>query len=213
MRSFSLIFKQFSRSVLLLACFAVWGFSAQAQGDPANGEALFKSNNCNSCHKIDKKSTGPALGPIMASDNDDKWLTHWIQNNQALIAAKDAKALTIWNQFNQSNMPVFAALTDAQAGDIIAYVRADWKKMEAAAKAAPAAPVETDKGPSDLLILGLLAVIIVAFIVILVLNRVISTLERVVTKKAFLVEDEAEVAVVAVDRFAGIKKMAKNRSS
>ncbi|MDB5016256.1 MAG: cytochrome, partial [Mucilaginibacter sp.] len=35
MRSFSLIFKQFSRSVLLIAGFAFLGFSAYAQGDAA----------------------------------------------------------------------------------------------------------------------------------------------------------------------------------
>src|SRR6201747_770798 len=103
MRSISLIFKQFSKSVLLLACFAVWGFSAQAQGDAAKGEALFKTK-CTTCHKIDVRLTGPALGPTIASETDDKWLTHWIENNQALIAAKDPKALAIYNQYNQQAM-------------------------------------------------------------------------------------------------------------
>ena len=209
MRSISLIFKQFSRSVLLLACFAVWGFSAQAQGDAAKGKAIFAAN-CASCHKIDKRSTGPALGPIISSDNDDKWLTHWIQNSQALVQSGDAKAKAIFDEYNQTVMPPFS-LSDAEVADVLASVRADWKEMEAAAKAAPAAAVETDKGPSDLLIYGLIAVVVIAFIVVLALNRVISTLERVVTKKALLVEDETELAVVAVDRFAGIKKMAKNK--
>ena len=137
MRSISLILKQFSRSVLLLSCLAVWGFSAKAQGDAAKGEALFKTNNCNACHKIDTRSVGPALGPIMASETDDKWLTHWIKNNQELIAAKDPKAVKIFNDYNQTGMPVFSGLADADVADIIAYVRTDWKKMEAA-KAAPA---------------------------------------------------------------------------
>src|SRR5476651_728279 len=103
MRSFSLIFKQFSRSVLLIAGFAFLGFSAYAQGDAAKGEVLYKAK-CTSCHKIDTRLVGPALGPIISSETDDKWLTRWIENNQALIAAKDKKAVDIYNQYNQSNM-------------------------------------------------------------------------------------------------------------
>src|SRR5476651_2104067 len=131
MRSFSLIFKQFSRSVLLLAGFAVWGFSAQAQGDAAKGEALFKAK-CTACHKLDQRMTGPALGPIITAEKDDKWLTHWIQNNQALIAAKDPTALGIYNQFNQAGMTVFATLSDADVANILTYVRGEWVKMQAA---------------------------------------------------------------------------------
>ncbi|MEO8886485.1 MAG: c-type cytochrome [Mucilaginibacter sp.] len=214
MRSISLILKQFSRSVLLLACLAVWGFSARAQGDAAKGEALFKSNACNGCHKIDQRSVGPALGPIMASETDDKWLTHWIRNNQELIGAKDPKALKIYNEFNQTGMPVFTQLPEGDVADIIAYVRADWKKMGAAnaGPAAGGAVAAVDAGPSNLVILGLIGVIIIAFIVILVLNRVISTLERLLVKnKNIIVEDEEVVETEKVDKYAGIKKMAKNK--
>jgi mono/diheme cytochrome c family protein len=90
MRSISLIFKQFSRSVLLIAGFAVWGFSACARRR-CKGEAIFKSK-CTACHKIETRMTGPALGPQLTSETDDKYLTKWIQNNQALIAAKNPKA-------------------------------------------------------------------------------------------------------------------------
>ena len=216
MRSISLIFKQFSRSVLLLAGFAVWGFSAQAQGDAAKGEALFKAK-CTTCHKIDVRLTGPALGPTIASETDDKWLTHWIQNNQALIAAKDPKALAIYNQYNQQAMTVFTELSDADAGNIIAYVRDDWKKMQSAKPAAGAPGATTaaaaDNGPSDLVIYGLIAVIVIAFIVILVLNKVIATLERLLLNKRGLLPEEPEVTEEhePVDRLAILKKIAKNK--
>ncbi|MDB5112312.1 MAG: cytochrome [Mucilaginibacter sp.] len=216
MRSISLIFKQFSRSVLLVAGFAVWGFSAQAQGDAAKGEALFKTK-CTTCHKIDVRLTGPALGPTIASETDDKWLTHWIQNNQALIAAKDPKALAIYNQYNQQAMTVFTELSDADAGNIIAYVRDDWKKMQSAKPAAGAPGAATaaavDNGPSDLVIYGLIAVIVIAFIVILVLNKVIATLERLLLNKRGLLPEEPEVTEEhePVDRLAILKKIAKNK--
>jgi len=212
MRSISLIFKQFSKSVLLLAGFAVWGFSAQAQGDAAKGEALFKAK-CTACHKIDQRMTGPALGPIISASKDDKWLTRWIQNNQALIAAKDPTALAIYNQFNQQAMTVFADLTDGDAANIIAYVRDEYKKMQAAPAAGGAtAAAPADNGPSDLVIYGLIAVIVIAFIVILVLNKVIATLERLLlNRKGLLPEVTESEEGPEVDRLAILKKIAKNK--
>ncbi|PJJ83899.1 c-type cytochrome [Mucilaginibacter auburnensis] len=210
MRSISLIFKQFTKPVLLALCLAVLGFSAKAQGDPAKGEGLFKSNACSGCHALDKRMAGPALGPIMKEDTDDKWLTKWIQNNQALIAAKDPKALKIYNEFGQAGMPTFPGITDADAADIIAYVRDGYKKIEEEKAKTPVVAGAADKGPSDLVVYGLIGVIILAFIIILVLNRVIGTLENIVAKKGVVLEPEL-VEAEQVDRFAGLKKMAKNK--
>jgi mono/diheme cytochrome c family protein len=235
MRNISLIIKQFSRSVLVVAGFAAWGFSATAQapaapaaattapaaaaasgtGDAAKGEAIFKAK-CTSCHKIDVRMTGPALGPQLEKETDDKWLTKWIQNNQALIAAKDNKAMAIYAEYNQSNMTVFADLSDGDVANILAYVRGTWKTMQTAAKAAPAGGATTtaDSGPSNLVIFGLIGVIILAFIIILVLNKVIGTLERLLLNKQGLVPELvlAETEVVsgptAADNF---KKLLKNK--
>jgi mono/diheme cytochrome c family protein len=213
MRNISLIFKQFSRAVLLVAGFAAMGFTAQAQGDATKGEALFKAN-CTACHKIDVRMTGPALGPTITSETDDKWLTKWIQNNQALIAAKDPKALKIYNEYNQVGMNVFTNLSDGDVANILAYVRDDWKKMQAAPKGGDAAAggAAADSGPSDAVIFGLIGVIVIAFIVILVLNKVIGTLEKLLLKKQNLpVEEEEEEEAVKVDRLATVKKIAKNK--
>src|SRR6185312_6683619 len=125
MRSISLTLKQFTRSFLLVAGLAILGLSAHAQGDAAKGEAIFKSK-CTACHKVDEQMTGPALGPQLDSETDDKWLVKWIENNQALIAAHDPKALAIYNKFDQKAMTVFADLSDADANNIITFVRADW---------------------------------------------------------------------------------------
>jgi hypothetical protein len=74
MRSIPLILKQFSRSVLQVAGLAICGDSAYAQGEAAKGEALFKSK-CITCHKLDQRLIGPALGPQLQSETDDKWLS------------------------------------------------------------------------------------------------------------------------------------------
>jgi len=208
MRSISLNFKQFSKSVLLLAGFAVWGFSASAQGDAAKGEALFKSK-CTSCHAIERQVTGPALGPLITSETDDKFLTKWIQNNQALIGSKEPRAVAIYNKFNQQNMTIFADLSDGDVANILAYVRGEWKTIQSAPKPAATATA-ADSGPSDLVIYGLLAVIVIAFIVILVLNKVIATLERLLLNKKGLLPEVIEEGE-PVDKLAVLKKIAKNK--
>ncbi|GAB2695518.1 c-type cytochrome [Mucilaginibacter koreensis] len=216
MRNISLILKQFSRSVLVIAGLAASTLTARAAGDAAKGEALFKAK-CTACHKLDVNMVGPALGPRITSETDDKWLTKWIQNNQALIAAKDPKALKVYNEFNQAGMNVFTELSDGDVADIITYVRANWPP-----KAAPVIPGQTaaaDSGPSDLLVWGLIGLIVVAFAVILVLNRVVATLERLLVKKADTTallaadeeeQDEAKAAKKAA-RLAAAQKLLKNK--
>ena len=212
MRNISLIFKQFSRSVLLVAGLVVCGLTAHAQTDAAKGEAIFKAK-CTACHKIETRMTGPALGPQLTQETDDAYLTKWIQNNQALIAAKNPKAVKIFNEYNQAGMTVFAELSDADVGNVITYIRADWKKIqEEKAKAPAGGAVAEDKGPSSLVIWGLLGVIVIAFIVILVLNKVIATLERLLlSKQGIILEEDAEEAKVKADRAATFKKLLKNK--
>ncbi|WP_183563346.1 cytochrome c3 family protein [Mucilaginibacter sp. SP1R1] len=217
MRSFSLIFKQFSRSVILIAGFAFWGFSnAYAQADAAKGEAIFKSK-CTTCHKIDQQLIGPALGPQLTEETDDKYLVQWIQNNQALIAAKNPKALAIYNKFNQAGMTVFTELSDGDVGNVLAYVRTEWKTMQAAPKpgAAGATGAAAETGPSSMVIWGLIAVIVIAFIVILVLNRVVATLERLLLKgKGVIIDEEVEPTaeeVAEAKKKDLIKRILKNK--
>ncbi|MDB5025700.1 MAG: c-type cytochrome, partial [Mucilaginibacter sp.] len=198
---------------MLMAGLAICGFSAHAQGDAAKGQGLFQAK-CTACHKLDQRLIGPALGPQLEKETDDKYLIKWIQNNQALIAAKNPKALKIYNEFNQANMTVFADLSDADVTNILSYVRTEYKKMQTAAPAAgaPGAAVAAESGPSELVIFGLIGVIIIAFIVILVLNKVIGTLERLLLKRQGLpVEEEVLQEAAPADRLALVKKLAKNK--
>jgi mono/diheme cytochrome c family protein len=212
MRSISLILKQFSRTVLLVAGLAICGFTAYAQGDASKGEAIFKAK-CTACHKLDQRVIGPALGPQLESETDDAYLTKWIQNNQALIAAKNPKALKIYNEYNQAAMTVFGDLSDGDVANIITYVRTEYKKMKTVAAAPGGATAKAEEsGPSDLVVYGLLAVIIVAFIVILVLNKVISTLERLVASRPALAPEEVAVVVEGPSKGALLaRKLIKNK--
>jgi len=211
MRSISLTLKKFSKPVLLVIGFVIWGFSTYAQGDAAKGKAIFDAK-CSACHKIDQRVIGPALGPQLDKETDEKWLIKWIQNNQALIAAKDPKATAIYNEYNQSNMTVFSDLSDADVTNIITYVHADWKDQQSKAAKGPVGGAPVEKGPSNIMVLGLIGVIILAFIVVLVLNKVIKTLERLITSRPeLLVPEPVAKEAVHVDRFATVKKLAKNK--
>jgi len=196
---------------LLVAGLAFLGTAVHAQGDATKGEAIFKAN-CTACHAVGHKVVGPALGPTLVTETDDKWLTKWIQNNQALIAAKDSKAMAVYNSNGQAAMSVFASLSDGDVANILAYVRTEWKTdAENPANAKKGPQTATETGPSNLTIYALIGVLILAVIIILVLNRVIGTLEKLLVKNEEIFAAEPEVEEVHVDRLAILKKYAKNK--
>ena len=88
-------------------------------------------------------------------------------------------------------------------------LRTDWKTIQDAQKNKP--QVAADTGPSDLEIYALIGVILLAVIIILVLNRVIGTLEKLLVKNKEIFAVEPEVEEAPVDRLAILKKYAKNK--
>ncbi|TCP23537.1 quinol:cytochrome c oxidoreductase pentaheme cytochrome subunit [Tenacibaculum skagerrakense] len=109
-------------SLTFLFVFLV-SFSVNAQDVDAErqkaGRKLFNAN-CASCHKLDKKSTGPALGGV-EQRRENEWLKKWIRNNAELRASGDADAIAIYEEYNQSNMTAFPQLTDQNIDDILYY--------------------------------------------------------------------------------------------
>lgn len=180
-------------------------------GDAAAGEALFKAN-CSSCHALNKRVLGPALAGVNAKYSNE-WLHKWIKNSTALVASGDKQAVAIYEEYNKVVMPSFPQFSDADIDNILAYVQVEGdKKPEVAAGAAVGGAEAADTGVSDFMLIGLVAVVLIAFLVILVLNKVIGTLERLLLKKGdttVLLEEEAEEE--QKDKFATAKKLAKNK--
>jgi mono/diheme cytochrome c family protein len=185
--------------------------AAAPAGDAKAGEALFKAN-CVSCHALNKRVLGPALAGVNQKYNDEAYLIKWIKNSPAMIASGDKRAVAIYEEYNKAAMSVFPQFSDDDVKNILAYVQVEGdKKPEVAAGAVAAAGTDAEAGISDFMLIGLIAVVVIAFLVILVLNKVIATLERLLINKgdAILIDEEVEEA--PKDRLALVKKLAKNK--
>ncbi|WP_026897080.1 cytochrome c3 family protein [Daejeonella oryzae] len=210
MRSISLFFRSVSKSLILVTSLSIMSvFNLHAQ-DVGAGAAIFKQK-CTSCHAIGKVVIGPALKGVN-DRHDEAWLIKWTKNAPAMIASGDPAAKKLYDQYKPAMMTAFGELSDDDVKNIYAYIKAEESKPAAAAAVPGAAggqAAEGSGGISDFMLGGLIAVIIIAFLVILVLNRVIGTLERVMLQKQGIITEEEEV--VEKDRFAGVKKLAKNK--
>lgn len=94
-------------------------------GDPKNGEKLFKAN-CTACHALDKQVVGPPLKGVVERVKteggvDTEWLHKWIKDNKALRASGDKYANEIFEKYNKTEMQVFPNLTDKDIDDILAF--------------------------------------------------------------------------------------------
>jgi mono/diheme cytochrome c family protein len=206
MRSISLFFRTVTKSLILVSFLTVAAFSSASAQDAGAGAAIFKQK-CTACHALEKAVVGPALKGI-DTKYDEAWLLKWIKNAPAFIASGDARAVKA-SEYSPSMMSSFTELSDDDIKNIIAYVKVGDPKPAATAAGAVGGTEGTSE-ISSFMIFGLIAVIIIAFLVIVVLNRVISTLERVMLQKKGVINEE-DVEKEAKDRFAGLKKISKNK--
>lgn len=153
--------------------------AASGSADPAKGKELFNAN-CAACHKLDAKSTGPALRGV-ADRHDASWLHKWVRNSSDLIKSGDAKAVKLFEDNNKAVMSAFPQLSDGDIDDIIAYTSEP--KVEAPAAATGTATVPgvaaVDSGMSNNIILAALALVMIILVVMLFLvNNVLSKVAK-----------------------------------
>ncbi|TJZ61157.1 c-type cytochrome [Sphingobacterium olei] len=193
-----------SISISLVLLFAVT-MTSNAQ-DVKEGATLFKAN-CTTCHKIDKKVTGPALAG-MSARHSEEWLVSWIKNSKAMVDAGDPAAVAIYEEYNKMAMTAFTHLSDDQIKSIIAYVQDEEVKL---AEKANNPPVDGGAGQSsganNFMIFGLVAILILAIGVVIVLNRVTRTLEKVlINNQAAIQAAQASQETYAESRNAKFAK-------
>ena len=113
------LLKSFTFLLLFSFSFNALAQDAVDEARQKEGRKLFKSL-CASCHKLDKKFIGPALGGV-EDRRDNEWLKAWIKDNAALRASGDQDAIDIFNEYKGSVMTAFPQLSDQQIDDILYY--------------------------------------------------------------------------------------------
>ncbi len=87
------------------------------------GEALFKAK-CNTCHMVDKNSTGPLLKGVKAKWTDageGELIYDWVKNSPKLIAGGKSKMALAIKDFSGSEMPPQQA-TNEEIDQILDYI-------------------------------------------------------------------------------------------
>lgn len=219
MRIVSPFYKRIIGLLLIGFCAGLYSSPVKAQ-DAAAGKAIF-SQKCAACHALDKKLVGPALKGVTGR-HDEAWLLKWTKNAPAMIQSGDPEAKKLYDQYGPAMMTAFPELSDEDVKNIYAYVDAG-DKPAAGADGGAGATTTADGGSgsgggsgdgsvSNFMLAGLIAVILIAFLVILVLNRVIKTLERLLLQKQGVeVEEDDDDDTEPKDRLAGVKKLARNK--
>jgi mono/diheme cytochrome c family protein len=154
--------------------------AATQGGDPVKGKELFNAN-CAACHKLDAKSTGPALRGV-ASKYEMSWIYKWVANSSDLIKSGDAAAVKVFEENNKAVMTSFPQLSTGDIDNIIAYTSEP--KAEAPAAAAGTAATGTgdagqDAGVSSNIILAALALVMAILVVMLfMVNKVLTKVAK-----------------------------------
>ena len=169
----NVLIKSFTFLLLFSLSFSTMAQDSVDAARQKEGRTLFRSL-CASCHKLEKKNVGPALGGVTERREND-WLKAWIKNNAALRASGDRDAIAVFKEYKGSVMSSFGQLTDTQIDDILYYT-----DVGDPVKVVPAGNVVATggqkKGPGWLLYI-LAAIIICAFLIIATLLKTISELQ------------------------------------
>ena len=169
----NVLIKSFTFLLLFSLSFSTMAQDSVDAARQKEGRTLFRSL-CASCHKLEKKQVGPALGGVTERREND-WLKAWIKNNAALRASGDRDAIAVFKEYKGSVMSSFGQLTDTQIDDILYYT-----DVGDPVKVVPAGNVVATggqkKGPGWLLYI-LAAIIICAFLIIATLLKTISELQ------------------------------------
>jgi len=148
--------------------------AATAGGDPVKGKELFNAN-CAACHKLDAKSTGPALRGV-AAKHEMAWIYKWVHNSSEVIKSGDAVAVKLFEENNKSVMTAFPQLSTGDIDNIIAYT-SEVKAEPAVGTPGTVPPGEKVEGGgiSNNIILGALALVMGILVVMLfMVNKVLT---------------------------------------
>ncbi|MGV3459964.1 MAG: cytochrome c3 family protein [Flavobacterium sp.] len=164
---------------------------AAGAGDAVKGKELFNTL-CAACHKLDAKSTGPALRGV-ADKHDRAWIYKWVRNSSEMIKSGDPTAVKLFAENNNSVMTPFPQLTDADIDNIMAYTSAPKEEGSKPPVDNGGTGASADGGVSNNLILG--ALVLVLAVLIIMLFMVTKTLKRVTSSNGIIIEKEPTISL------------------
>ncbi len=167
--------------ILSIFLFITLSTSIGNQVNAQDGKALF-SQNCASCHAVNKKLTGPALAGVEDRWPEKKNLYAWIKNSAAFLKTGDAYANNLYNEYNKTAMNSFPSLTDADIDAILAYIKTVPAPGAAPAGGSAGAAAPTEDDSDSTLVFGILTLILA--VVSLILLQVNSNLKKLSDDKA-----------------------------
>jgi mono/diheme cytochrome c family protein len=85
------------------------------------GRTLF-TQNCASCHALNKIIIGPPLAGIENRIQDKKLLIEWIRNNQKVLRSGNRYFNALLKEYNGLPMSIFTNLTEAEIQSILDYL-------------------------------------------------------------------------------------------
>jgi glucose/arabinose dehydrogenase/mono/diheme cytochrome c family protein len=121
----------------------------------AHGKELFV-NNCSACHNFQQQAIGPALAGVTTAVEPD-WLYHFIRNAPAMIDSGDARAVKLYQEYQQY-MPPFTTLDSGAVLAIMGYLHTQ-QETAPAVTAATLENVLTDPIPVKIRHSGLVLVL------------------------------------------------------
>ena len=113
--------RNFAKNWIYILIVAALGNTSNAVAQ--EGEQLFKSR-CNTCHQIDKNSTGPKLKGVKqkwADAGEGENLYAWISNSTALIASGKSQLAKDISGYSPTAMPA-QTVTNAEVDAIFEYI-------------------------------------------------------------------------------------------
>ena len=165
-----------SFTIILFFAFTLSSYSQDVDAArQKEGRKLFKSL-CASCHKLDKKLVGPALGKV-EERRENTWLLAWIKNNAELRASGDRDAIAVFEEYNGSAMTAFPQLSDQQVNDILYYTTVGDPVKVLPAGETSVAGTGSGSGAPKWIIYLLAGAIIVAFLMIASLLKQVNELK------------------------------------
>ena len=194
---------RFATACLLVCCFLFSGVQAFAQRDAVptdeaiikQGQGLFEEYQCNTCHAVDRKLVGPALGGVYDRRSLD-WIYSWVKNSGLMIQNGDPQAVALFNEYNQLPMAPYD-LEDEQILSILAYVRnVEENPVEVAGPEVGGTETSGETGsgiPSSYLNIIVGALVVVLVLILVVLALIISVLRKYLEDKGDLTDTDEEV--------------------